>query len=450
MAASKQVKVPDLGGFEEVDVVEVHISPGDRVEKEDPLITLESDKAAMDVPSPHAGEVTSVKVKKGDKVSEGDLICEMEVEGQEGGEAKERGKEEPEEKKARGGEPEEEKEPARKEGKAAKKKEAPEREEKEQTAEREEAPEPADEGAGREGPVHASPGTRRLAREKGVDISRIEGSGRKGRITKRDVERAAERPPAEPEKKAGVALPGASVETFEEFGEVEEVALTHVQKRGARNLAASWPNVPQVTQHEDADVTELEVFRKELKKEAEKRDVKLTMLAFIMKATVSALRRYPMFNSSLAQGGESIIQKKYYHISVAVDTDQGLVVPVVRDVDRKGVFELAKELMDVSERARKGQLKLDEVRGGNFSLTNLGGIGGTAFTPVVYSPQVAVLGLSRAEMKPVWQKDQEQFEPRLVLPLSLSYDHRVIDGATAARFVVYLAEVLGDVRRVVL
>jgi pyruvate dehydrogenase E2 component (dihydrolipoamide acetyltransferase) len=463
MPKVKEVPVPDLGGFEEVDVIEVHISKGDTVKKEDPLITLESDKAAMDVPAPFGGSVVSVAVGTGDKVSQGDTICELkttakaqkETEGEsdspQAEPRQEKSQEEPQPEKSPQKEPPQTPPPQ----KEPPQKPPPQKEPPQEKPPQKEPPQKKE--PLHTGPIHASPATRRLAREKNVDLARVTGSGRKGRITKKDVETAAQharRAAAEAEKaERGVSrspLMGAQVEDFAPYGEVSEKPLSRVQKRGAKNLAASWPQVPQVTQHEEADVTALELFRRELASEAEARDVHLTLLAFVMKATVAALQRYPRFNASLGDGGETVIEKHYFHLSVAVDTEQGLVVPVIQDVDRKGVFALAAELMDKSERARRGKLKLDEVKGGNFSITNLGGIGGTAFTPIVYAPQVAVLGLSRARTRPVWRKAEERFVERRILPLSLSYDHRVIDGARAARFVVYLADLLGDVRRFVL
>lgn len=440
-AGVSEVTVPDIGDFSDVEVIEVHVSAGDQLEAEDSMITLESDKATMDVPAPSGGKVVEVFVKSGDRVSQGDTILSLE-----------------------GAEPTAA--PGAEETRAG---QAPAREEKPvETGPQPEAGSgqpappptlPPGEG-GRQGPTpHASPSVRRFARELGVDISQVEGSGRKGRILKEDVQgwvkqRVQEGAPATAPSAApaaaggGAALPEMPDIDFSQFGEVETVPLNRIKKLTAATVHRSWLHVPHVTQHDEADITELEEFRQELKKEAEDRGVKVTMLAFLLKASVAALREHPRFNSSLEKGGENLVLKKYYNIGIAVDTPDGLVVPVIRDVDRKGVYDLARELGEVSQRARDRKLSPNDLQGACFTISSLGGIGGTAFTPIVNAPEVAILGVSRAQMKPVYQDGA--FVPRLMLPLALSYDHRVVDGAEGARFVVFLSKVLGDARRLLL
>lgn len=451
MASTQQIKVPDIGGFEGVEVIDVLVSSGDTVAVDDSLITLESDKATMDVPSTQAGTVAEVHVEVGSKVSEGDPIVTLEAEGEErGAEAEEKPAPEP----AREPDPEPEAEP---------------KSEPEPESEPEPAPAPAsapeppprpgtsswetpifDEESFRN--AHASPAVRAFARELGVDLGQVEGSGRKGRITREDVqahvkERLAGAAPA---AAAGATpgLPPMPVIDFSKFGDVERVEMTRIQKRSGPNVHRSWLHVPHVTQHDEADVTELEAFRKGLKKEAEIRGVKLTPVAFVLKAVAAALRQHPRVNSSLDPDGEHLILKRYVHVGIAVDTEGGLVVPVVRDVDRKGIWELATDLQEISEAARAGKMKPDQIQGASFTVTSLGGIGGTAFTPIVNAPEAAILGLSRHQWKPVW--DGASFVPRLILPLSLSYDHRIVDGALAVRFTTTLAGLLSDVRRLVL
>lgn len=433
---ASEVTVPDIGDFSEVEVIEVHVGAGDQIEAEDPVITLESEKATMDVPSPSGGTVVEVFVKTGDRVSQGDTILNLE-----GGEqATSQGAEE-----SRPGQ-------------------APAREEKpaetgpqSETASGQPAPPPTlpPGESDRKGPTpHASPSVRRFARELGVDISQVEGSGRKGRILKEDVQGWVKQrihegaPAAAPAAAGSAALPEMPEIDFSQFGEVETVPLNRIKKLTAAAVHRSWLHVPHVTQHDEADITELEEFRQELKKEAEDRGVKVTMLAFLLKASVAALREHPRFNSSLEKGGENLVLKKYYNIGIAVDTPDGLVVPVIREVDRKGVYDLARELGEVSQRARDRKLSPNDLQGACFTISSLGGIGGTAFTPIVNAPEVAILGVSRAQMKPVYQNGE--FVPRLMLPLALSYDHRVVDGAEGARFVVFLSKVLGDARRLLL
>ncbi|MGA8262132.1 MAG: dihydrolipoyllysine-residue acetyltransferase [Arenicellales bacterium] len=447
-AGSVEVTVPDIGDFTGVEVIEVHVNAGDELEAEDPMITLESDKATMDVPSPMSGTVTEVVVKAGDKVSQGDPILTLA--------ARDRQPDAPaakEHEPSRSGQPP---------GSAPAPDEAPTAKVPERSA----PPPTLPRGAEAEvGPIpHASPSVRRFARELGVDVGQVQGSGRKGRILKEDVQgwvknriqqtipqpAAAAAGPAGPAAGGGgtAVLPEMPDIDFSQFGEVEVVPLNRIKKLTAANLHRAWLHVPHVTQHDEADITELEEFRQELKREAADRGVRVTMLAFLMKACVAALREYPRFNASLEKGGANLILKKYYNIGIAVDTPDGLVVPAIRNVDRKGIYDLAKELGEVSQRARDRKLSPTDLQGACFTISSLGGIGGTAFTPIVNAPEVAILGVSKAQMKPVYQDGE--FVARLMLPLALSYDHRVVDGAEGARFVVFLAKVLEDARRLLL
>lgn len=425
--------MPDIGGAEDVDVIDVLVKSGDKIKIDDPLITLESDKASMDVPSPFAGEVKEVSVKVGDKVSEGDLILSIKVLASEETVTEEKEKAEVKKK-----EKEEKKEAPKKEEKEEKKaKTIPsELEFEELEEEPEELPQPS------AGEVHAGPAVRRIAREFGVDLTRIKGTGEKGRILKEDVQKYVKQQLKVAESAEGFALPPLPKTDFAKFGEVETKPLTKIKKLSGSSLHRNWVSIPHVTQLGEADFTEMEAFRQEQKEIAQKKGFKLTPLVFIMKAIIGALKEYPVFNSSLDDTGENLIMKKYFHIGVAVDTPNGLVVPVIRDVDKKGFFDLAKELGAVSERARKEGLKITDMQGGCFSISSLGGIGGTAFTPIINAPEVAILGVSKSYYKPVFRENK--FVPRLMLPLSLSYDHRVIDGADGARFMVYLSELLAD------
>ncbi|MCB1054828.1 MAG: dihydrolipoyllysine-residue acetyltransferase [Acidobacteria bacterium] len=450
----QEIPVPDIGDFDEVDVVEVLVAPGDEVAVDDPLITLESDKASMEVPAPAAGKVQEVRVKAGDKVGQGAVILTLETGEAGSGKAKDETKTPPAETKApdRGDEA----------AKPAAEDEAPK-----PTSEatrpaggegKSSAAAPSDSSAGPDTDIdpqsfkgaHASPAVRRYARELGADLAKIEGSGRKGRILKEDVQGYVKKALAGggPAATSGGALPAIPPVDFSRFGETEEKPLSRIRKVSATHLHRSWVNVPHVTQFEETDITELEAFRKAHGEEAKARGVKLTPVAFLLKASARALLEFPEFNSSLHPEGDKLILKKYVHIGVAVDTPDGLVVPVIRDVDRKGLYDLAGELGEVSGRARDGKLLPKDLQGGCFSISSLGGIGGTAFTPIVNAPEVAILGVSRSTMKPVWQDGE--FVPRLMLPLSLSYDHRVIDGAAAARFIVYLSGLLSDLRRLLL
>ena len=442
----REARVPDIGGHEGVPVIEVLVKAGDTVSKDQGLVTLESDKATMEVPAPFAGTVKEVKLKVGDEVSEGALIAL--IESADGGSAA------PAHSAAA---------PAPARAEAPKAAEAP------ATANR--RPEP---GHAPEGDVppqvrppfdanivmpgdapYASPAVRAFARELGVDIQQVKGSARGGRIVREDISayvKHALASGARPVTGAPVAaggglnlLPWPKVD-FSKFGPVEEKPLSRIQKISGANLARNWAMIPHVTQHEDADITELEAFRKDLG--AENKDLKITPLVFQMKAVVAALKEYPQFNASLDETGEKLILKKYFHVGIAVDTPDGLVVPVIRDVDKKGLLDLARELGEISKKARDKKLGPSDMSGGCFSISSLGGIGGTAFTPIVNAPEVAILGVSKASIKPVW--NGKEFAPRLMLPLSLSYDHRVIDGALAARFAVFVAKQLGDIRRMLL
>jgi pyruvate dehydrogenase E2 component (dihydrolipoamide acetyltransferase) len=433
VASVEQVLVPDIGDFDEVPVIEVLVSVGDTVAAEDPLVTLESDKATMDVPSPVAGKVAELKVSVGDKVSEGSALLTVEVDG-DAPRAEAREKAPAEEAPGEEAPPAPAAEPA-----------APAREPAAAAPAREPAA-PVSPQAGTAGaPVYASPGVRRLARELGVDLARIRGSGRKGRITKDDVRRGPEKAaPAAAPSIGGLELAPWPKLEFEKFGEVERQPLTRIQKISGPNLARNWVMIPHVTHHDEADITELEAFRK--RTNAEQSDVKVTMVALLVKAVVGSLKAFPTVNSSLA--GDELILKRYYNIGFAADTPNGLVVPVIKDADRKGILEVAAELTELSGKARAGKLASGDMQGSSFTISSLGGIGGTAFTPIVNAPEVAILGVTRSAMKPVW--DGSQFVPRLMVPLSLSYDHRVIDGALAARFVAHLVNQLSDLRRVLL
>jgi len=445
MAAATEVSVPDIGDFADVPVIEIHVTAGDVVSKEDPLITLESDKATMDVPSPGAGTVRELRVKVGDLVSQGSPILLLDTGGAEVEPPPLTDQQEPPAAAAPQTAPQTAAEPA-----AAV------------------AAEPAAVGAeavgaeavaadGFEG-VHAGPGVRRLARELGLDLAALSGTGPKGRITKEDViaqvrgpaagALAAEAAPAAAAAAAPAGIPEVPAQDFSKFGPVEVRPLSRIQRLSGPALHRSWLNVPHVTQHDEGDITDLDAYRRELDTAAKADGYRVTLLAFLMKASVSALREFPKFNSSLTPEKDALIYKGYYHLGVAVDTPEGLVVPVIRDVDRKGITELSRELGAVSARAREGKLSPADLQGACFTISSLGGIGGTGFTPIVNAPEVAILGVVRSRMTPVW--DGSAFVPRLMLPISLSYDHRVIDGALAARFARYLCHLLEDVRRLVL
>jgi pyruvate dehydrogenase E2 component (dihydrolipoamide acetyltransferase) len=458
-ATLTKVEVPDIGDFDEVPVIEILVSVGDTVAVEDPLVTLESDKATMDVPAPLAGVVREINVSLGDRVAQGSILMSVE-----GGDD-DAGAGEPAEQAAaadRSAEPatvpaesleapSQPAEPAPSAPPAADSSASP-------------APTPAQPAAAPArtnggGPIYASPSARRLARERGVDLSSVSGSGRKGRITRDDVQNLADgkgtdgaaAPPAGGGAGggAGVAglelLPWPSVD-FEKFGPIERVERSRIQRISAPNLARNWVMIPHVTHNDEADITELEAWRKQLNDEHAREGVKFTMVSFLVAACVTALKQFPDFNSSL--DGDQLILKRYYNIGFAADTPGGLLVPVIKDADKKGLKEIAGDLTELSGRAREGKLSLDQMRGASFTISSLGGIGGTSFTPIINAPEVAILGVTRAAMKPVW--NGSEFVPRLMVPLSLSYDHRVIDGAAAARFVAFLAGVLSDLRRALL
>lgn len=442
MADVKEVLVPDLGQFKDVPVIEVMVKPGDSVRAEDALVTLESDKATMDIPAPFPGVIKAVTVRVGDKLSSGTLVALVESSA-----AVAAGVERP----------------------ALTALDSPSTDRPEvasaaadaTTTERPPAPAPktvaapaqlvAADAAGA-APPHASPAVRRVARELGADLTKIAGSGPKGRILKEDVQAYVK---AALDKLAqggrwGFAWPEAPAVDFAAFGPVEVQPLSRIKKLSGTNLHRNWVSIPHVTQHLEADITDLEAFRQSLQAAAAQRQVKLTLLPLVMKAVVAALQAFPQFNASLEEGGERLVLKRYFHIGVAVDTPDGLVVPVVRDVGRKGVWAIAAELAELSNRARAKKLTLAEMQGGSFSISSLGGIGGSFFTPIINAPEVAILGVGRAETKACWHDHDQSVRPRLVLPLSLSYDHRVIDGAEGARFISALAQILADLRRTLL
>ncbi len=429
-----EIKVPDIGDFKEVEVIELFVKPGDTVKAEQSLITVESDKASMEIPSSHAGVVRELKVKIGDKVAEGSLILMLDAD-------------------TAAAVPAPATAPAAQAPAPLPAAPAP-------------APQPApmppavisavtDNGNGQK--PHASPSVRKFARELGVELLRVSGTGPKGRILLEDVQgfvkgvmSGGSAAPAPGGGGGGMGmslLPWPSLD-FSKFGDTELQPLSRIKKISGPNLHRNWVMIPHVTQFDDADITELEEFRKSANESLAKSGVKLTMLAFAIKASVSALKKFPAFNASLDANGENLILKHYYHIGFAADTPNGLVVPVVKNADKKGIAEIAKEMAELSAQARDGKLKPADMQGANFTISSLGGIGGIKFTPIINAPEVAILGLSKSAIQPVW--DGKQFAPRLIMPLSLSYDHRVIDGAMGARFIVYLGEVLADMRKTLL
>jgi len=443
MAEIKDIIVPDIGDFEGVEVIEIIVSAGDSIGVEDPIVSLESDKAAMEIPSPFAGTVKEVKVSIGDKVSQGDLILTIEASDTDTSE----------ESRVEDAIP-----AAEAEAPAA---EAP------APAETKPAAAPATQAAPARRPsptasmtideegfkkAHASPSVRKFARELGADLSKMSGSGNKGRILKDDVKAWVKQTLAQGSQ-GGLGVEPMPEIDFSQFGEIETQELTRINKLTGKFLHRNWVTIPHVTQFDEADITELEKFRKQLNEENTKEGIRVTVLAFLMKALVSALKEFPRFNSSLDHTGENLVLKKYVNIGVAMDTADGLVVPVIRDCDRKSLIELAIELVETSKKARDKKLSPSDMQGGCISISSLGGIGGTSFTPIVNAPEVAILGVSRSSIKPVYVPDADgggEFVPRLMLPLSLSYDHRVIDGADGARFTSYLSTVLSDTRRLLL
>ena len=451
MSRIKEVLVPDIGEFDAVEIIEVLVKSGDTVAVEDPLITMESDKASMDVPSPFAGTVKDLKIKAGDKVSQNDLILTLKVE-ESAQDTAEMSAETTEKTSPQSSSststtsvtaPQQTGEAAIVKAESVSSESSP--------AERVRRPPPVVMPVEQKDflRAHASPSIRKFARELGVDLSRVHGSGRKQRITKDDVQEFVKQAlggiASGNVATTGTGIPEMPEIDFSKFGPVEILPLSRIKKKTGINLHRSWLNLPIVTHHDEADITELEYFRKSLKDEAVKQGVRVTALAFLLKASAVAIRKHPNFNSSLTVDRENLVLKKYLHIGVAVDTPDGLVVPVIRDVEHKGLLELAKELGELGERARTKKLKSSDLQGGCFSISSLGGIGGTAFTPLVNAPEVAILGVTRSRMMPVW--NGKEFLPRLMLPLDLTYDHRVIDGAQAARFMVDLCSVLGDLRR---
>ena len=464
MAETRQVLIPDIGDFKDVPVIEVLVKSGDSVEAEGPLIVLESDKAAIEVPSPFAGVVKEVSVKVGDKVSEGTLVLSMEVSetdsaSPDAASASDTGSTAvPTPASVSASQPSAEPSPTR--APAEPYHPAPDAETRPLQPEPALAGQPVRPPAGfasesdeaNSANAHASPSVRRIARELGVNLGLVEGSGRKQRILKEDVQAYVKAELSKPHGSAGAILdllPWPEVD-FAKFGPVELKPLPRIQKISGANLHRNWVMIPHVTQFESADITELEALRKESNEEIKEEGVKITVLAFLMRASAAAMKKFPEFNASIvSDGGEmSLAMKKYCHIGFAADTPNGLVVPVIRNVDQKGVVAIAKEMADLATLARNGKLKPTDMQGAGFTITSLGGIGGTAFTPIINAPEVAILGVSRASMQPIYRDGQ--FVPRFILPLSLSYDHRVIDGATAARFTSFLAETLADLRRLLL
>ncbi len=419
-----EVKVPDIGDYKNIPVIDVQVKPGDVVKADDPLVTLESDKATMEVPAPAEGKVVQVLVKVGDKVSEGSLIIQLE---------------------SGAGAPAASASSAPAAPTAAPAKAAAaSAEPASASSTREPVPAP---GLADFGNVHGSPAVRRLARELELDLTKVKGTGEKGRITKDDVKTAL-RGGGGGGATSGAGIPDIPAQDFSKFGAIEVKPLSRIKKLSGPFLHRSWLNVPHVTHTDEADITELESYRKTLDGAAKEKGYRVTMLSFLMKASVVALKEHPEFNSSLSPGKDALIYKKYYHLGVAVDTPDGLVVPVIQNVDHKGILELSQELGTTSKRMRDGKIAPADIQGATFTISSLGGIGGTNFTPIVNAPEVAILGVVRAQMKPVW--DGKAFQPRLMLPLCVSYDHRVIDGALAARFTRRLASVLEDVRNLVL
>ncbi|MGX8883702.1 dihydrolipoyllysine-residue acetyltransferase [Methylovorus sp. SPW-M1] len=440
--AIKEVLVPDIGNFDSVDVIEVLVKAGDTVAKDDSLVTLESDKASMDIPAPFGGVVKEVSIKVGDKAAQGTLILTLDA--------------------------------AEEQATAAKPAPAPTAPPVVTSVQEQAVPAPtrpvaeppkviqpqatpnpvaASTAAAPGKLAHASPSIRKFARELGVNLSLVSGSGPKNRILQSDVQAYVKAQLAKPQSSGaagGISVSQAPVIDFSQFGNIEQKPMSRIKKLSGANLHRNWVTAPHVTQFDEADITDLEDFRKSMQDEAAKRGVKLTMLAFLMKAVVNALRTYPNFNSSLSPAGDELILKQYYHIGFACDTPDGLVVPVIRDVNQKDVLDIARDLADLSAKARERKLKIEEMQGGCFTISSLGGIGGTAFTPIINCPEVAILGVSRSSFQPVYDPKTKGFEPRLILPLSLSYDHRVIDGADGARFTSHLRMMLSDVRRLLL
>ncbi|MCP4410969.1 MAG: dihydrolipoyllysine-residue acetyltransferase [Gammaproteobacteria bacterium] len=437
MANLIEVKVPDLGDVSDAEIIEISISVDDAIDVEDTLIVLETEKATMDVPSSTSGIVKEIVCKPGDKVTEGSVILKLAASSVE-------------EKQS-----EDQDEPQKPEPEVSKNMVDSEVNTKQKVFSRDEQkPAIAEDQALHEpmqtGVVYASPAIRRFARELGVDLTAMHGSGIKGRILKEDIRQHVKKMLSKQSTASTGTLNIAALPNidFSKFGDTETIALTKIQKFSSANLHRNWLTIPHVTQNDDADITEMDAFRKSVKDEALSEGIRLTPLTFMLKAVVASLKAFPRFNSSLSTDDQSLILKKYFHIGVAVDTPEGLVVPVIRDVDKKSIYQLATELAEVSASARDKKLGIDAMKGSCFTISSLGGIGGTSFTPIVNWPDVAILGVSKSTLKPVW--NGQEFEPRLMLPLSLSYDHRVIDGADGARFITHLSRTMGDIRRLLL
>ena len=483
MADVREARVPDIGDFHGVPVIEVMVKPGDHVDKDQGLVTLESAKATMEVPAPFVGTVKEVKVRVGDEVSEGSVIATIEAEGGRGDSKAAAPKQSPETAKQdtapppsppgrgarsasaqRGGEGPISAQASKAEPATREAEPSPTPSgyplptgEGSSTAERRAPPVPFDAASIMPDKVpYASPAVRAFARELGVDLARVSGSERGGRITREDVQKFVKGVMSGTGPSPQTPLPGEEglrllpwpQIDFSKFGAIETQPLSRIKKLSGANLARNWAMIPHVTQFEDADITDLEALRVALNRENEKTGIKVTLLAFLIKASVACLQKYPDFNASLDASGENLVLKRYFNIGFAADTPNGLVVPVIRDCDKKGVLDIAQEMSALAKKARDGKLTPGEMSGGCFSISSLGGIGGTMFTPIINAPEVAILGVSRSSMRPVW--NGKEFAPRLILPLSLSYDHRVIDGAAAARFAAYLAQLLGDMRRALL
>lgn len=433
---TEKVLVPDIGEAEDVEVIEIIVSEGDAVTADMSLVVLESDKASMEIPSPLTGKITSILVKLGDTVEEGDVIAEIEVDAQQAGaaESKDKKTDKKTDKKDRDKEISQKKtrEPLKAETRAAGTKIRPGATSRKSSS----------------GTVHAGPGVRRQAREYGVDLTRVKGSGKQGRVLKEDIQDYVKERLSEETRGS---IPAISLPDFTKFGEVEHQALSRIRKASARNLHKSWLNIPHVTQFDEADITDLEAYRKSQNESLAAKNIKITPLAFLIKACVEALKTFPRFNASLDEKSEGLILKKYYNIGIAVETDDGLMVPVLKNAELKGLIELAQESAGLALAARQKKLPMDAMQGSTFSISSLGGLGGTAFTPIINAPEVAILGASRSVIKPVYlpqKKGQDDKPaPRLILPLSLSYDHRAIDGAEAVRFTQYLVGILGEVSR---
>lgn len=443
MANDIEIKIPDIGDFDKVPVIEILVAVGDEIKLDDSLVTLESDKATMEVPSSHAGKITSLKVSEGDQVGEGDVIATLESM-DDSNDEKESSDDSPYVDANSDADGQSETHDSEDNDAQAE----PDTMAHSQADTAQTSNEMSNDSADN---IHASPSVRKLARKLAVDLSAVKATGRKGRISEDDLHKHLKQRMSGSSTSGGIeglSIAPAKQVDYSKFGDIEEQALSRIQKISGAHLHRNWLTIPHVTQHDHADITDLEAFRKQQDAEIREQGTRLTLIVFLIKACVAALKKFPQFNSSLSSDGESLIMKKYFHIGIAVDTSDGLVVPVIRNCDQKGLLELAHELTDLSSRAREGKLKPAEMQGGCFSISSLGGIGGTGFTPIVNGPEVAILGVSRSAMSPVW--NGEQFNPRLMLPLSLSYDHRVIDGAAAARFARFLVTRLEDFRRVVL